>query len=71
MFRFLRDLLYYPFDNSPDNRFGQFLNFVLKDYPVYFRARPTRKKIILFFVLMIKIIWSWYDAWSWFSTKKQ
>lgn len=61
MFRFLKDLIMYPFDRSKDNRFGQFLTFCLKDYPVYFWVQPSWKKFLLFFVLAVRIIFYGYQ----------
>lgn len=65
MFTFFRDLLIYPFKNSENNRFWQFLTFCLKDYPVYFWVKPTFKKFVLFFVLAIRIILYWYTTKPW------
>lgn len=61
MFTFLKDLIIYPFDNSKKNRVWQFLTFCLKDYPAYFRVQPTWKKIPLFFVLALRIIFYGYE----------
>jgi len=61
MFTFLKDLLIYPFDKSENNRFWQFLTFCFKDYPAYFRVQPTWKKIPLFFVLAVRIVFYGYS----------
>lgn len=61
MFIFLRDLIRYPFSDDPNNRFWQLLTFCFKDYPVYFRVKPSLKKVALFFVLAVRIILYGYN----------
>ncbi|MCX6823496.1 MAG: hypothetical protein NTX91_05945, partial [candidate division SR1 bacterium] len=47
MFKFLRDLVIYPFKPSPDNRFGQFLHLLFRNFPAFFWLKQNAKKIIL------------------------
>lgn len=57
MFRFLWDFLRYPFDKHHEtNKFHLFLNFVFKEYPAFFWLRPTFKKILLFPIISIYLI---------------
>ena len=48
MFIFLRDLVIYPFKPSPNNRFGQFLHHLFRDFPAFFWIKPNIKKLLLF-----------------------
>lgn len=47
MFTFIKDLIIYPFKPSPDNKFGQFLHMLFRNYPAFLRIRPNVKKILL------------------------
>ena len=59
-------MLFYGVDvfrpiHLPNNRFHQLLLFCIRDYPVYFRAKPNIKRVLLFFILVAKIIRSGSD----------
>jgi hypothetical protein len=57
MFRFLRDLIIYPFDSHKEtNKFGGFLKMIFKEYPAYLRIQPNLKKILAFPCMMIYYI---------------
>lgn len=53
MFTFLKDLVIYPFKPSPDNKFGQFLRFLFRDFSAFFWIQPSIKKCILFPLLSL------------------
>lgn len=57
MLTFLKDFFVYPFtSNKETNRFGQFLQFVAKDYPAYFRAKPSVGRILVLPFLMVRFM---------------
>ncbi|MFA7298309.1 MAG: hypothetical protein WC010_01560 [Candidatus Absconditabacterales bacterium] len=54
MFRFLRDLIIYPFDSHKEtNKFASFLKMIFKDYPAFLWIKPNFRKIIAFPFLML------------------
>ena len=54
MFRFLRDLIIYPFDpHKETNKFANFLKMLFKDYPAFLWIKPNFRKIIAFPFLML------------------
>ena len=57
MFRFIRDLIIYPFDpHKETNKFSCFLKALFKDYPAFLRIQPNIRKILAFpFVLLFYI----------------
>lgn len=57
MFRFIRDLIIYPFDpHKETNKFAGFLKMLFRDYPAFLRIKPNIRKIIAFpFILMLYI----------------
>jgi len=62
MFRFLRDLIIYPFDAHKEaNKFADFLKMVFKDYPAFLWVKPSFRKILAFPCMMLFYI---------FKTKK-
>ena len=57
MLIFLKDFFLYPFtSNTETNRFGQFLQFVGKDYPAYFRAKPSVGRVLVMPLLIVRFI---------------
>lgn len=49
MFRFIRDFFLFPFaPRRQDNVFRQWLQFILRDYPVYFWVKPKIWKFFAF-----------------------
>ncbi len=57
MFKFLRDLLIFPFDSHKEtNKFGSFLRMLFKEYPAFLRIKPNIKKILAFpFIVLFYI----------------
>ena len=54
MFRFLRDLIIYPFDSHKEtNKFAGFLKMLVKDFPAFLRIKPNIRKIIAFPFVML------------------
>lgn len=54
MFRFIRDLIIYPFDlHKETNKFAGFLKMMFKEYPAFLRIKPNLRKIIAFPFLML------------------
>ncbi len=57
MFRFLQDLIIYPFDpHKETNKFAGFLKMSFKDYPAFLRIKPNIRKIIAFPFMMLYYI---------------
>ena len=57
MFRFFWDFIRYPFDtNKKYNKFAQFLDMLLKQYPALLWIRPNFKKILALPFLIIYYI---------------
>lgn len=57
MIKFFVGIITFPFESSnPDNRFRQFLQFVFKDYPVYFWVKPSLWKALVFPFLVVWVI---------------
>lgn len=58
MLKFVRDFFLYPFTSAAkkSNRFRQFLQFVGKDYPAYFWAKPSVRRVIVLPFLLVRII---------------
>jgi hypothetical protein len=48
MLNFLKDLIIFPFDNDKENnKFSNFLQLILKDYPAFLRNKVEFKRIVL------------------------
>lgn len=57
MLIFLKDLLIYPFTSTKEsNRFGQFLQFIARDYPAYFRAKPSIRRVLVMPFLAVRVM---------------
>ncbi len=57
MLTFFKDFFVYPFTSAKEsNRFGQFLQFIAKDYPAYFRAKPTLRRILVMPFLAMRVM---------------
>lgn len=57
MFTFIKDFFVYPFiSNKQSNRFAQFLQFVGKDYPAYFWAKPSVGRILVLPFLLVRVM---------------
>lgn len=57
MMRFIRDFFVYPFTSEKEsNRFAQFLQFVGKDYPAYFWAKPSVGRILVLPFLIVRFV---------------
>jgi|GEM_PF-1317629 len=56
MLIFLKDFFLYPFTTAKEsNRFHQFLQFLAKDYPAYFRAKPSIRRIAVLPFLLVRV----------------
>ncbi len=57
MFVFIKDFFIYPFVSAREsNRFYQFLQFLGKDYPAYFWAKPSFWRVIVLPFLAIRVM---------------
>jgi len=58
MIRFLFDFFWFPFaPGHPSNKFGHVMQFVMKDFSLYFWVNPSRRSLIKFPFALLRVIW--------------
>ena len=54
MFRFLKDMLIFPFEpRNKQNRCAQFLRFGIQEYPAFLWEKPSIWRVLLFPFLVL------------------
>lgn len=57
MIRFLLDFLWFPFAPwHPSNKFGHVMQFVMKDFSLYFWVNPSRRSLVKFPYALLRVI---------------
>jgi len=57
MFRFILDFFRFPFQKeTSENKFAEVLNFIIRDFPVYFWVKKKLRKILAFPFIVLYLI---------------